>query len=1440
MNKIYKVKWSAHTQSYVACSELTKSQGKANKVLVSAMLAGLACLGGVNTATAAECTFTGTQPNQTYNTSATCEITPQTITGTVGWQSKLLARDGANVSVTGGDLSLDLLADSPRNTVFASTGVSAQRNSSINVEGTLTVNLTGASNKRTEVFGVSAWANSSISADTINVKAIYTNEVIDGRATPTSHGIQVGSAVSGEDRVATGESKVTVRDANIEITNSKNTHNRASIWGFEGEYAPYQLSAIRVIRYEDKGGSKPVFESTGKVTINAYDSSDSKTGNYIIGLYVSGPDSLAKLNDSEITLGTSGQYSSALKIGKTRITGAGSGEVQSRGNMVLDTTAESRAVAVRLIGDNSLLKADYDTSSGEIKSASTAILFGSSDYSSGGAGNNQQALFRNTKITTTNDTRNALIQMNASTTGLFGLKGDESEAIASTQAYLVDVAARSNLQVDATDAGQMTGLTNKTDVSTLNLNLDNNFSWNLREHTAADASIAKTSTFNTTTLANGAVINAIKGDGTATFELKGDVVSKDGIIRLSDATTALVSNGQATAGDVLTITGNYTATNGTVLLDTKLGDDSSATDLLHITGNSTGTNTLKVTPVVDSLGAFTQQGIKVVWVDGTSDENTNYTLEGDGVISDDSLTIGAENKHQFTYRLYQGTRSHPGTGTDNGIPAGVDTAGIDANDWYLRSVCGNGSHSVGSAFITSTYDGLGCITDDTITVTTGADIAKVEGAGGADTILINSDAKVSGDVYGGNAGVDNSADKDGNDTITVTDNAVVSGTVYGQAGDDTIVWSGASTIAGLDGGNGSDVATVSSTQYNGTQILDGGDDVDVADGWIDTLNLNGVKVTANGGNIRNWETIALNNGTDLTLEGTLTAGKGKTPTGTQIGLQIDNSSILAISGTTATVSGDVSNAGTIDLTRDGHTPSQTLTIDGDYIGSAGSKVKMNTVWNKTGDANGANSQSDLLAITGSATGQTSVIPVSADGKDLVISGDVEQISTVINTIPVITVGKTGSERVFIGSAVTPSGIEAQLAKRTVNGVDQYFWTIDGVEVPVEPPVVPPVTPVDPVVPPVTPVDPVVPPVTPVDPVVPPVTPVDPVVPPVVPVVPSNPTYDPRVPGYVLMPRVNMEQGYATLRTLHERRGENQTLAWDNCGTCGEQANGQTWGRLIGSNLEVDGKHRLGFETKSYGFQFGHDFAINRTDEGGHRLTGAYISYNRANTTFKDEFSRENGELLADKTAGKGKSDAWSLGVTHTRYSPFGAYLDLVGQVSFYRNKYEPRKYNNVSQNGMGIVLSAEVGKPYAFSHRQPGEAGWMIEPQAQLIYQMVNLKDFNDGTRHVDQGVQHGLRGRIGARLAYNEQAEKDVYRTDTFYAVANIWHDFVKPSAVKLAGNKIREEHASTWAEVGIGMQLPIRKQTYIYGDARYERELGGTKREGYRGTVGLKYTWK
>ena len=182
---------------------------------------------------------------------------------------------------------------------------------------------------------------------------------------------------------------------------------------------------------------------------------------------------------------------------------------------------------------------------------------------------------------------------------------------------------------------------------------------------------------------------------------------------------------------------------------------------------------------------------------------------------------------------------------------------------------------------------------------------------------------------------------------------------------------------------------------------------------------------------------------------------------------------------------------------------------------------------------------------------------------------------------------------------------------------------------------------------------------------------------------------------------------------------------------------------------------------------------------------------------------------------------------------------MVGQVSYLRNKYESRSGSNPDrQNGWGAAVSAEVGRPFALGNAAPSEGGWLIEPQAQLIYQYVKLDDFNDGVRHVDQNGQDGLRGRLGVRLAYNGPG-KDL-QTNTFYAVANVWHDFMKPDAVTIGQDSLREQYASTWGEVGLGVQVPVAKHSYVYGDARYEHDLGSTKREGYRGSVGFKYTWK
>ena len=181
---------------------------------------------------------------------------------------------------------------------------------------------------------------------------------------------------------------------------------------------------------------------------------------------------------------------------------------------------------------------------------------------------------------------------------------------------------------------------------------------------------------------------------------------------------------------------------------------------------------------------------------------------------------------------------------------------------------------------------------------------------------------------------------------------------------------------------------------------------------------------------------------------------------------------------------------------------------------------------------------------------------------------------------------------------------------------------------------------------------------------------------------------------------------------------------------------------------------------------------------------------------------------------------------------------LGGQLSWLRNKYQDRDSASVKQNGLGAALSAEVGRPFALGSHADNQGGWLIEPQAQLVYQYVGLKDFNDGIRQVSQDKQHSLRGRLGARLAYNGPSHS--LRTNTFYAVANVWHDFIKPHGVDIGEDNVREKRNATWGEVGLGAQLPVSNNAYVYGDARYQHNFGSTSRHGYRGSVGFKYTWK
>ena len=451
-----------------------------------------------------------------------------------------------------------------------------------------------------------------------------------------------------------------------------------------------------------------------------------------------------------------------------------------------------------------------------------------------------------------------------------------------------------------------------------------------------------------------------------------------------------------------------------------------------------------------------------------------------------------------------------------------------------------------------------------------------------------------------------------------------------------------------------------------------------------------------------------------------------------------------------------------------------LTVEGNYTANNG-VLKVNTHWDSN-DAN--NGKSDLLEITGNAEGTTKVVSLKADGTENMIDGTIGSIAADLakNSTAVVRVQGESNLKNFTGIAKTTGAGELQLASKKVGNTTEYFWTVVSTN--------------------------------------------------------KDAIYTASVPAYTLIPNLNLEVGYETVGTLHQRRGENQALSWEK-----SQANNQIWGRIIGKHIALDGKKRLNLSANLAGFQFGHDFDISSSENGGKRLTGGYVGYTHANSKFYDEYRAENGVVIDDKYTGKAKTENLHVGVTHTRYSEDGSYIDFVGQLSWMQNKYNSLD-SKAKNHGLGVALSGEVGRPFVLSKEKTNNGdSWIIEPQAQLIYQYLGLNSFTDDMRSVHQDKQHNLRSRIGVRFAYNNLTDHEKVRT--LYFTTNVWHNFRNTSASNISEDNVTEKLAKTWGEVGLGAQFATSSNTHIYADARYEQSLSGTKHQGYKGSIGIKYSW-
>lgn len=667
---------------------------------------------------------------------------------------------------------------------------------------------------------------------------------------------------------------------------------------------------------------------------------------------------------------------------------------------------------------------------------------------------------------------------------------------------------------------------------------------------------------------------------------------------------------------------------------------------------------------------------------------------------------------------------------------------------------------------------------------------------GLDTVLL------SGGSIGGNISVSG-----GNDVVQVS-GGDVGGQILLSFGDDSFTWAGGGLIHGAvqlaDGNDTAVLRALEQTLLGSAAQLNGGP-------GNDSLTFDATSATG-AARYANWEAVNLTNASVLDLPDTFTLGDSVSATGS---LNIDASSTLGASqGSVAPFSGGqnvtLTNAGLIDLTRSGELSTDRLYVVGNYLGTSGRLALQS-------ELAGDDAPSDRLVVSqGTLAGSTSLLVSNIGGQGALTSANGIQVVEASQ-------GATSSNGAFtLGNDLSAGAYQYYLFKGGVTAGSENSWYLrSSVAAPVA------IAAVRPAVPPVEP--PVTPPVTP--PTTPPATPAPAAVAPVpalgTPALPqaapgkSIPLYRIEVPVYAVVPPAAALLAQVALGTFHERQGEQSLLSENGALPAG-------WARTFGSHTRQrwSGGISPSFDGNIGGYQVGHDLFGSTGDNGVRHHAGLFASHARLKGDVKG-FALG----LEDRKAGDMRLDGDSLGAYWTIVGASAWYVDVVAMGTRFDGRDRSERGYTLDLDGGGVSLSVEGGYPITLSPR------WVIEPQAQVIAQKVDMDSARDPVSRVSFDSQEYWRGRLGARLKGNYEVGGTPLEP---YLRANLWRTFGGQDTLTFDGSEdLKSDHAASTAQIGAGLVSRLSREVSVYASADYSRNLDTQPQEALQGTLGLRISW-
>ena len=271
----------------------------------------------------------------------------------------------------------------------------------------------------------------------------------------------------------------------------------------------------------------------------------------------------------------------------------------------------------------------------------------------------------------------------------------------------------------------------------------------------------------------------------------------------------------------------------------------------------------------------------------------------------------------------------------------------------------------------------------------------------------------------------------------------------------------------------------------------------------------------------------------------------------------------------------------------------------------------------------------------------------------------------------------------------------------------------------------------------------------------------------------------------------------------------------------EAAQGGVWVRYYRGELNTDSAYDRNFSQDYTAFQGGIDKVQDY--KGGKLYTG--IAVNRIDSN-------------AGYTAGSGDLSSTGVGVYASWLGSKGHYIDVIARGSKLTNDF---KLVDLSGNAAkadydtwAYGISAEYG------YRQNLNAGWFVEPQAELSLGHLGSADY---TTSNEVSVKQDSVNSAVVRLGFLGGKEFTIGgHPSNAYVKASALHDFGgNGGATGYYGNDSLAlqtgDLTGTWYEIGLGANLGIAKNSNLYFDAL--KTFGGNLRTDWQFNAGLRFTF-